>query len=462
MRRSNRVALGPLSVVFFGVAFARVWVTLLFVDPGFGVDALPLSHDAFDVGFTLLSLAVVVGARRLVPLSARGASYALVLGGMLAVSLTFAVSLSVALPGAAGVVCALVGGASYAGYLLLNAEAFAGVSVLRVVLYLSGSRVVSSFFAYLAESVDASRMTALVLVLPLAAVGFARSAYASLPPLDRQPVVWPAFSYPWRILAVVATFSFAYGLERVSLAAGAGQHASLSTAIAMGVVFLSAYLFSDRIDVARLSRAPALLMLCGLLLMPTGWLLGRVVSSYLVSIAYTLATFSMGVLVYDMGKRTGLPIAPLVAVTNAMQIFVVAGAYVSRGLTAAFPGDAASTTATLLVCVVLAAAFALLFSERELTARWGSSVLRGVSLEERDVMAERLVRRCDEVAAACGLTPREAEVLRELARGKQTDEIARNLVISPGTLRVHMRHIYEKAGVHSRDGLVALLGLDGA
>ena len=33
----------------------------------------------------------------------------------------------------------------------------------------------------------------------------------------------------------------------------------------------------------------------------------------------------------------------------------------------------------------------------------------------------------------------------------------RNLVIAPGTLKAHTRHIYEKLGVHSREELYALL-----
>ncbi len=195
--------------------------------------------------------------------------------------------------------------------------------------------------------------------------------------------------------------------------------------------------------------------------MPTSWLFGQVVSSYLISIAYTLATMSMGVLIYDMAKRTGVPVAPLVAASNAMQGFVVAGSFVSRAAQHALPGSAVSGGVVGgLVCVVLVAAFFLLFSERELSARWGIEVLSRASLDEGS-SPDRLALRCDEVARAFGLTSREAEVLRELARRKQTDAIARDLVIAPGTLKVHMRHVYEKLGVHSRDELSRLLGLDG-
>jgi DNA-binding NarL/FixJ family response regulator len=49
-----------------------------------------------------------------------------------------------------------------------------------------------------------------------------------------------------------------------------------------------------------------------------------------------------------------------------------------------------------------------------------------------------------------GLTAREVEVLRLLARGVSNKEIARQLVISTSTASKHVEHIYEKLGVSSR------------
>jgi PAS domain S-box-containing protein len=49
-----------------------------------------------------------------------------------------------------------------------------------------------------------------------------------------------------------------------------------------------------------------------------------------------------------------------------------------------------------------------------------------------------------------GLTRREQEVLRNLASGAPTREIATSLYISPATVRNHVHNIFEKLGVHSR------------
>jgi LuxR family transcriptional regulator, maltose regulon positive regulatory protein len=53
------------------------------------------------------------------------------------------------------------------------------------------------------------------------------------------------------------------------------------------------------------------------------------------------------------------------------------------------------------------------------------------------------------------LTPREVEVLDELERGSSNRQIARRLFISESTVKVHLRHIYEKFGVRTRTELLA-------
>jgi DNA-binding NarL/FixJ family response regulator len=56
------------------------------------------------------------------------------------------------------------------------------------------------------------------------------------------------------------------------------------------------------------------------------------------------------------------------------------------------------------------------------------------------------------------LTTREQQVLELVEQGLRNKEIASELGIQPGTVKIHLKHIFEKTGVRGRYGL-ALSGL---
>ena len=51
--------------------------------------------------------------------------------------------------------------------------------------------------------------------------------------------------------------------------------------------------------------------------------------------------------------------------------------------------------------------------------------------------------------------------MEHIVRGKTVVRIAEELVISENTVRTHVRHIYQKLDIHTRQELFDLLGLDG-
>jgi DNA-binding NarL/FixJ family response regulator len=54
-----------------------------------------------------------------------------------------------------------------------------------------------------------------------------------------------------------------------------------------------------------------------------------------------------------------------------------------------------------------------------------------------------------------GLTSREQEVCELVRRGFSNRQVAVDLGISPGTVKIHLQHIFSKAGVRDRSALVA-------
>ena len=61
---------------------------------------------------------------------------------------------------------------------------------------------------------------------------------------------------------------------------------------------------------------------------------------------------------------------------------------------------------------------------------------------------------------ASRLTRREADIANLVSRGLPNKQIARELHVSEGTVKMHLHHIYEKLHLHSRTEL-ALLAMAG-
>jgi DNA-binding CsgD family transcriptional regulator len=61
------------------------------------------------------------------------------------------------------------------------------------------------------------------------------------------------------------------------------------------------------------------------------------------------------------------------------------------------------------------------------------------------------------IIEAYGLSPRERDVVRAIARGSSTQEIAAELFLSPHTVRDYIKAVFEKVGVSSRGELTAKL-----
>lgn len=86
------------------------------------------------------------------------------------------------------------------------------------------------------------------------------------------------------------------------------------------------------------------------------------------------------------------------------------------------------------------------------------SVAAGATWMEKNVFHEQHKARRN---VQVGLTPREQQVMELVGQGLKNREVATELGIRPGTVKVHLKHIFEKTGVQGRYGL-ALAGLAAA
>lgn len=78
------------------------------------------------------------------------------------------------------------------------------------------------------------------------------------------------------------------------------------------------------------------------------------------------------------------------------------------------------------------------------------------SAPEKSAYVDPIELTCARLAHEHHLTEREVEVLALLARGRTNTYIAEELVVSPTTVRGHIRNIYSKLDVHKRQELIDL------
>jgi len=76
---------------------------------------------------------------------------------------------------------------------------------------------------------------------------------------------------------------------------------------------------------------------------------------------------------------------------------------------------------------------------------------------ELNASGERLRRR--DPTTRDELTPQELQIALLLAAGRTTREAAAALFLSPKTIEYHLRHVYTKLGIHSRDELRRVLAM---
>lgn len=101
---------------------------------------------------------------------------------------------------------------------------------------------------------------------------------------------------------------------------------------------------------------------------------------------------------------------------------------------------------SLVVCLYL-------MDESNMRTHWGMIAVDDV----QEAPALTLDQSCEALGSRCGLTQREVDVVKHIVRGRDRHAIAERLFISEGTVKVHMRNIYQKLGIHSKQELITLV-----
>ena len=449
-----------------------------------GAGGAPGSVGALVHGVVLIALAFVCNRRRTDLYSTR----ALVIGGVLATVaplLSLAASRlptsGVAAPAVAVVASLCEGSALALLYLLWNEQ------IARCPMRSSWPTYAASFalapLAYFVLTPLPLPVSAVVtFALPvLSCILLMICAKQSASREPESETVSRSWRFPWRPALIMTVFSFAHFML-MHLAGGSAVMGQLGSLLAAGVLFAACTAGFDRFDPRLLYKLCPPLMVCALLLFTLG-------TNPLAEAAHTLAyagftgfSLFMAFVLSSICFRYGVHAAWLFGIVEGCSTLAhAAGSFAGKALLTWSNGSVEALClpldATVVALVLLSM---LLLSERDFATTWGirpapagptmtdaltdvaergerPTTDRSTTLVGDGTTREGLDARCARVARHFGLTRREEEVLTLLAQNRAAPDIEGELFISHNTAKGHIRHVYAKLGVHSREEAVEIV-----
>jgi DNA-binding CsgD family transcriptional regulator len=301
---------------------------------------------------------------------------------------------------------------------------------------------------------------------------------------DRLGVSVPAFlrlHIEWAFLLVAAVlFPSLFGVIGQASSVTGGNFALYDVAtelavIAVQLVFLLYVAsFGTRFGFASILAFVVPLYATGFALFPNNWSSGNPLAGSLIRAGYVLLTVLMWILVartsYADPKRTYLYFGIFAGISNA-QIGRLAGS----ALMGSFgPNLSLCQTISLwalwAICIFGLAVFFILWRRGSMSSDRQFSPIAEVEDDRRsrDLPVQKTLlldsrvpddfsARLAHLADRAGLTSREREVVSEAVHGYSRTGIAQKLGLSPETVKTYLNRAYVKAGVSSKQELVALV-----
>lgn len=259
----------------------------------------------------------------------------------------------------------------------------------------------------------------------------------------------------------VLILSFAYGMLDVVAMASPIASASLSGFASQvgGLVAIGIFLAYGRIRGARytvLLNGALAVVATGVLFLPflpEGYSIALVVITHMgwevaLLVLYTLA---IGAFRDDRVALLGW---------GALAFALPRPALLAGSATAAFLADGDQFAFTQMTVVAFALLYLIVSGVALLRSREQRAYQRALRRKDELIRRYQEARRdlqelaCEDLAAACGLTKRETELLVIFAQGRDAAYAERTLFLSRNTVKSYSKSLYAKLGIHSRQELI--------
>ncbi len=450
------ISIADMPLSFLGFALWRAWVSLSYANP---VCPMPVNtaagHLSYDIVLAACAITVALLSSRLAPLAGKRWVYPAI-----ALLLGFSAAANTATKTPLVVPATLAGGAGSALLILLWCEIYSCLGAARVALYYALTIIGGVLLTFLLQGFREEYLYGVLIALPTLSAALAHRSYRCHIPAEDRPAASGRRLIPWKFFLILALFELVASYSSASISAEhpslIGSHSTWTTLVGGVLLFVWVWRFSSRLPLSTLYRAPAVLICCGLLIVPLFGIGGSVAGSFCTALGVMLFNALVLLFLCDIAKRFGVSALLLFGIEETLLLVSWAGrgaaeALDRQGLFGALGPAVGSVAAVAVIAIVTL----LVLNKREIDERWGLAFLGKRATEEDE--RSRLAHRCAEVASRGRLTPREGEVLELLAEGKSLSGVASELIIAEGTAKAHTRHIYEKLGINTRQELLDLL-----
>lgn len=464
-KKSLFAKLPVIPLAFLGLGVYRAWIEIVFV--GSFVD-FPITQystrDIFDIVMTLTLFGVAVFARKIGPFFNKKLAY-LISGIALTVATTL-VFWSMIQPEMAyqfALASSLLGGVGIAIIILLWSELYGCLNPLRVALCYSASIIVGAVLIYIYRGFAFPWLFVMTSILPTVSLLMVWRGFNVLPDPEKPSLSWSRFSIPWKAILLMSLYAFAYGLMETHLYTGfLGPHSAFGTVIIATFVFLGVVIRGGNFDFGLIYRVGLPLMVGSLIILSSLGLFGETLSNIFAAGGYTALSILTMVIFANICYRYGVSAIWLFGIERGVRaIFMMLGRLVQDiTLDMHFEGIEGNTIVVGLTMLAVIVGTMVFISERDLSSNWGAQFLSSVKNTESIIKKQELADRCDALAKEYRLSAREEEVLLLLAQRKTVGAIERELFIANGTAKAHIRHIYQKLDIHSREALLSMLGIE--
>lgn len=319
----------------------------------------------------------------------------------------------------------------------------------------------------------------LVTVLPLASgllLALSRAGLSrGLVPAEDAANAMPLTITPFAVIRMMAAVFVLYTLgcaapaeSPVALPSSTEAYATVvgmffAVALSVGIV-----LFAHRVNVASLYRWITVPFVVGIAATPLDSVGAAFLARVLMNAVFTGVEIITMLYFLRLSQRTALSTTFYVGLGAGA---AYGGVLVGYGMTDLLQSAAPDASGSTFACLIMLGIFSLtslLVPRRDATlepADGGANNEGGQAASEdaRAVAAsyaeevDAVLEHRASVAASHGLSARETEIFLLLAQGRSRPYIRDSLYLSKNTVATHIRHIYEKLGIHSQQELIDLV-----